>query len=115
MLAEVCVYVPSIAQFRLPWLAERLSAAHPAALVFDAAPDLPDELSRQILDSIGARALAMKMGQQRRLLATTEPPNEVLQDVDIRDMRPFRAIVEAVRTLLVAEGTELRGALVPGP
>ena len=115
MLAEVCVYVPSIAQFRLTWLAERLSAAHTAALVFDAAPDLPDELSRQILDSIGARALAMKMGQQRRLLATTEPPNEVLQDVDIRDMRPLRAIMEAFRTLLVAKDTDLLRAVGPAP
>jgi len=115
MLAEVCVYVPSIAQFRLTWLANRLSAAHTAALVFDAAPDVPDELTRQILDSIGARALAMKMGQQRRLLATTEPPSEVLQDVDIRDMRPFRAIVEAFRTLLVAEDTDLLRAVGPAP
>jgi signal transduction histidine kinase len=115
MLAEVCVYVPSIAQFRLTWLAERLSAAHTAALVFDAAPDLPDELSRQILDSIGARALAMKMGQQRRLLATTEPPSEVLQDVDIRDMRPLRAIMEAFRTLLVAKDTDLLRAVGPAP
>src|SRR5262249_20576289 len=115
MLAEVCVYVPSIAQFRLTWLAERLSAAHTAALVFDAAPDVPDELSRQILDSIGARALAMKLGQQRRLLATTELPSEVLQEVDIRDMRPLRAIVEAFRTLLVAKDSDLLRAVGPAP
>ncbi len=79
MLAEVCIYVPSIANFRLTWLTNKLSAAHTAALVFDAAPDIPEQLSRQILDSIGARALAMKLGQQRRLLATTELPSEVLQ------------------------------------
>src|SRR5262245_19897986 len=99
MLAEVCIYVRSIANFRLTWLTNKLSAAHTAALVFDAAPDVPEQLSRQILDSIGARALAMKLGQQRRLLATTEMPSEVLQDVDIRDMRPFRAIVEAFRKI----------------
>src|SRR5215470_8949146 len=83
MLAEVCIYVPSIAHFRLTWLNNKLSAAHTAAMVFEAAPDVPDKLSRQILDSIGARAVAMKMGQQRRLLATTELPSEVLHEVDI--------------------------------
>jgi signal transduction histidine kinase len=115
MLAEICIDVPSIANFRLTWLTNKLSAAHTAALVFDAAPDVPEQLSRQILDSIGARALAMKLGQQRRLLATTEMPSEVLQDVDIRDMRPMRAIVEAFRTLLVAKDTDLLRAVGPAP
>src|SRR6266849_5956958 len=99
MLAEVCIYVPSIANFRLTWLNNKLSMAHTAALVFEAAPDVPEALSRQVLNSIGAQALAMKMGQQRRLLATTaEMPGEVLQEVDIRDMRPLSAIMEAFRT-----------------
>src|SRR5215469_3268000 len=105
MLAEVCIYIPSISRFRLNWLGNKLGAAYTAALVFDAAPEVPDQLSRQILDSIGARALAMKLGQQRRLLATTELPSEVLQNVDVRDTRPLRAIVEALRTLLVAKDT----------
>jgi signal transduction histidine kinase len=115
MLAEVCIYVPSIANFRLVWLTNKLGAAYTAALVFDAAPDVPEQLSREILDSIGARALAMKFGQQRRLLATTEMPSEVLQDVDIRDMRPMRAIVEAFRTLLLAKDTDLLRAVGPAP
>ena len=71
MLAEVLIYVPSIANFRLNWLNDRLAAAHTAALVLDAAPSgmVPESLARQMLDSIGARAVAMKMGQQRRMLA----------------------------------------------
>ena len=115
MLAEVCIYIPSIARFRLNWLENKLGAAYTAALVFDAAPEVPDQLSRQVLDSIGARALAMKLGQQRRLLASTELPSEVLQNVDIRDMRPLRAIVEALRTLLVAKDTDLLRAVGPAP
>jgi signal transduction histidine kinase len=116
MLAEVSIYVPSIANFRLTWLNNKLSAAHTAALVFEAAPEVPEQLSRQVLDSIGARALAMKMGQQRRLLATTtEMPSEVLQDVDIRDMRPLSAIMEAFQTLLFAKDTDLLRAVGPAP
>ena len=115
MLAEVCIYVPSIANFRLTWLNNKLSAAHTAALVFEAAPEVPDNLSRQILDSIGARAVAMKKGQQRRLLATTELPSEVLQEVDIRDMRPLNAIMEAFRTLLFAKDADLLRAVGPAP
>src|SRR6266852_59506 len=85
MIAEVLIYVPSIANFRVNWLKDRLAAAHTAALVLDAAPSgmVPDSLARQILDSIGARAVAMKMGQTRRLLATSNLPGEVQQEVDV--------------------------------
>ena len=38
MLAEVLIYVPSIANFRINWLNDRLAAAHTAALVLQAAP-----------------------------------------------------------------------------
>ncbi|MEA3026873.1 MAG: hypothetical protein QOF91_2158, partial [Alphaproteobacteria bacterium] len=67
MIAEVLIYVPSIANFRLNWLNDRLAAAHTAALVLDAAPSgmVPESLARQILGSVGARAVAMKMGTQR--------------------------------------------------
>src|SRR6187549_1637051 len=74
MIAEVLIYVPSIANFRLNWLSDRLAAAHTAALVLDAAPSgmVPESLGRQILGSVGARAVAMKTGTQRRLLAASE-------------------------------------------
>ncbi len=77
MVAEVLIYVPSIANFRLNWLNDRLAAAHTAALVLDAAPSgmVPESLAKQILSSIGARAVAMKMGTQRRLLAATDVPS----------------------------------------
>src|SRR5436190_19435997 len=88
MLAEVLIYVPSIANFRLNWLNDRLASAHTAALVLDAAPSgmVPDSLAQQILDSIGARAVAMKMGQQRRLLAVADMPPKVDIEGDMRNV-----------------------------
>jgi signal transduction histidine kinase len=118
MLAEVGIFVPAVARYRLTLLETRLSAANTAALVFSAAQDISDDLSQQILKSIDARTLAMKSAQQerRRLLATTpEPPSKVLQDVDIRDMRPVRAIVDALETLLVARDDDLLRAVGPAP
>src|SRR5499433_508253 len=96
MIAEVLIYVPSIANKRLNWLRDRLAAAHTAALVLDAAPRgmVPESLTRQILDSVGAKAVAMKLGQQRRLLAISEIPSVLHQDVDVRDVSAFRAIVD---------------------
>jgi signal transduction histidine kinase len=110
MIAEVLIYVPSIANFRLNWLNDRLAAAHTAALVLDAAPSgmVPDSLARQILGSVGGRSVAMKMGTQRRLLAASDLPQEVSHEIDMRDVSWHRAIVDAFRTLLCNDGDAIR-------
>src|ERR1035437_1132611 len=97
MMAEVFIYVPSIANFRLTWLNDRLAAAHTGALVLEAAPNgmVPESLVRQILDSVGARTIALKMGQTRRLLAVSEIPTTVHQDVDVRNVSALAAIMQA--------------------
>src|SRR5471032_894822 len=101
MISEALIYVPSIANFRLSWLNDRLAAAHTAALVLDAAPSgmVPESLARQILGSVGARALAMKMGTQRRLLAVSDMPPEIHHDIDMRNVSWFRAVFDAFDTL----------------
>jgi signal transduction histidine kinase len=118
MIAEVFIYVPSVANFRLTWLNDRLAAAHTAALVLDAAPSgmVPDSLARQLLDSIGARAVAMKIGHTRRMLATTtQAPGPVRQDVDVRNFTIFGAIVDAFQTLFLCDDHDLLRAMGPAP
>src|SRR6186997_1254280 len=101
MVAEIMIYVPTVANFRLNWLNDRLAAAHTAALVLDAAPSgmVPETLARQILSSVGARAVAMKMGTQRRLLAASDLPSKIDHDIDMRDMSALRAIADAFECL----------------
>ena len=53
MMAEVLIYVPSVANFRLNWLQDRISSAYTAALVLEATPNVPETLTKQILDSWG--------------------------------------------------------------
>lgn len=118
MLAEILIYVPSIANFRLNWLNDRLAAAHTAALVLDAAPSgmVPEELARQILDSIGAHAVAMKMGAQRRLLAVDEMPPRINREIDTRDVSwhgairgAFQALTDHDNSILMVIGPAPRG------
>jgi signal transduction histidine kinase len=114
MIAEVLIYVPSVANFRLNWLSDRLSAAYTAALVFETAPSgmVPDTVARQILESIGAHAVALKMGNQRRLLAASDVRRPVTHDIDMRDMPWHRAIIEAFDTLVCVDADVMR---VVGP
>src|SRR5262245_63131862 len=114
MIAEVLIYVPSVANFRLNWLQDRLSDAYTAALVFETVPsgEVPEPVARQILDSIGARAVALKMGQHRRLLAAANMPPAVSHEIDMRDMSWHRAIVDAFATLVCTDADVMR---VVGP
>src|SRR5262249_19602407 len=111
------IYVPSIANFRLTWLRDRLAAAYTAALVLDAAPSgmVPESLTRQILDSVGAKAVAMKIGDQRRLLAGSEVPTVLHQDVDVRNVTSLQAIVQAFEAMLVCSDTDFMRAVGPAP
>ncbi len=114
MIAEVLIYVPSIANFYQNRLNDRLAAANTAALVLDAAPSgmVPDSLARQVLQSIGARAVAIKEGQQRRLLASADMPEAVERDIDMRTMMMGNAIYQAFEMML----TEAQGSIrIIGP
>ena len=117
MVAEILIYVPSVANFRMNWLNDRLAAAHTAALVLDAAPSgmVPESLAKQILDSIGARAVAMKMGTQRRLLAAADVPSQIAQDIDLRNVRWWHAIIDAGQTLLFCKPTDVIRVVGPAP
>jgi signal transduction histidine kinase len=117
MIGEILVFVPSIANYRLAWLSDRLSAAHTAALVLDAAPDgmVSDDLTRQLLESVGARAVAMKKGDSRRLLAFSHVPPEIDHEVDVRDVSTFRSIVDAFETLIGGSRHDTLRVVGPAP
>jgi signal transduction histidine kinase len=117
MLAEILIYVPSVANFRLNWLNDRLAAAHTAALVLDAAPSgtVPESLTKQILQSIGARTVAIKMGSERRLLAAANVPSRIAQDIDMREVRWWHAIMDAFDTLLFCKPDDVMRVVGPAP
>src|ERR1700748_942926 len=114
LIALLMIYVPAIANFRMNRLNDRIAAANTATLVLDAAPSgmVPEGLARQILPSIGARAVAIKMGQQRRLLASADLPAAIDHDVDLRTETVWQAITGAFETMLETGNQAIR---VVGP
>jgi signal transduction histidine kinase len=117
MIAEVLIYVPSVANFRVTWLKDRLQTGYTAALVLEAAPNgmVPDSLAKQILDSIGARAVAMKMGERRRMLAIDDMPPEVDDTFDMRTVTSFDAIMDAFKMMLNTRRGDVMRVVGPAP
>ena len=102
MLAEVLIYVPSIANFRRSWINDRIAVAQIAAMVLDAAPDgaVPLELERKLVAQIGAYSVAVRSGGARRLLALTDMPPAIAQNIDMRNAGPVTLVADAFETLL---------------
>ncbi len=86
MLAEVLIFVPSIAFFRLNWLIDRLNLAQVAALVAEAAPDggLPEMLRDELLRSAEVKQVALKRKDQRRLILSEAMDTPVEMTFDLR-------------------------------
>ncbi len=110
VLAEILIYVPAITSFRSNWLIDRLSSARTAALVLEAAPPnmIPEGLVTELLHSVGAMAIAMKIKDTRRLLALNEEPPMARRSYDLRDMRPARLTWDSFDTLLNGDQRTVR-------
>jgi len=127
MIAEVLIYVPSIANFRLNWLADRLAVARTVAIVLNANNDateiasqptkfkLPDNVVQQVLDNVGAKMVAVKTGNQRKLLAINDMPHQVQHDIDLRETTSMHAIWNALRTLAFSSDTDVMRIVGQGP
>lgn len=109
MLAEVAIYVPSIAGFRNNWLRDRLAAARIAALVLEAAPldMVPEELKHELLMSVGAKTIVLKMHGTRRLLAVSDMPPQIDETYDLREPTAAAGIAAAFRALAAPPGRNL--------
>jgi signal transduction histidine kinase len=118
MIAEILIYVPSIANFRLSWLSDRVAVARTVALVLYATPEdrrLPDELVQQVLTNLGAKTVAMKMGNQRRLLAVNDMPQAIHHDIDLRDPSLIRAVWDALDVLFFCSDGDILRVVGPAP
>jgi signal transduction histidine kinase len=113
-VAEILIYVPLIGNYRLMWLSDKLAAARTAALVLYAAPNrmIPEDLKRRLLESVGAKTVALKMENMRLLLAFSDMPPEVDHQVDMRDVSMMNTIVDGIRTMFSRDNDLL---LVVGP
>lgn len=76
MVAEILIFMPSIARFRQTWLTEKLGLAHLAILAVDAAPDrsVNEMMRRELLSHVGAIGLSVRRSGARLVLSVEQPP-----------------------------------------
>jgi signal transduction histidine kinase len=109
MIAEVAVFVTSIVNYRDNWLRNRLSAGFTAALVFEGIPSeaLSPEVTRSLLDSVGARIIVLKANGARRILAASDLPPKVDEIYDVQTTSFPAMLAATYRTLFAVDGRVL--------
>ncbi|KQS90395.1 MULTISPECIES: sensor histidine kinase [unclassified Rhizobium] len=102
MLAEVLIFVPSVANMRIRWLEDRLNTAAAAGVVVDGLQgvELPRPVQEETLMATGTKAIVLRRKDESRLIAALDMPPEIDAQYDVAAMTPLVAIRDAFDTLL---------------
>jgi signal transduction histidine kinase len=86
MMAEMLIFVPSLASFRVNWLGERLTAAQLAALAAEGYPGgaVPSSIRAELLRTAQVKAVASRHGGQRRLVLPVDNDMKIDAHYDLR-------------------------------
>ena len=101
MLAEVLIFVPSIARFRADFMLTRLKQAQIAALTQLAAEDMvsPD-LERELLANAEVYNVVLRRNEVRQLVLSSPIPGEIHETYDLRMAGPWELIRDAFACLV---------------
>ena len=113
LLAEVLIYVPSIARFRRVYLEERIGAAHLATLSLEAAPDglISEDLEQELLSQAGVLSVTLREPAAELMLGLLPPVEKVY---DLRTATPEAMIRHAFDTLWHGGDRTIR-VIAPSP
>ena len=114
MIAEVLVFVPSVANFRKNWLVERLAAAQIAALAVVPGRKLPQEAQDDLLKNAQVRAVALKRGDTRKLILQSNMPGAIAGHYDLREASWADLIWDALAVYFAPPGEYIRVVGQPG-
>ena len=105
MIGEVLIFLPSIANFRITWLKERVATAEIAALAAEAAPggQVSNTLRNELLKGAKVRIVALSRDDARQLILRDGGELMIDQSYDIRERRWMQWIVDAFGTLFSYE------------
>lgn len=106
MLAEVLIFMPSVANFRKNWLMERLAAAQIASLAAQAAATstVPEALSKQLLEKAMVYSLAVQRGPVRVLVLQTSVPGMVSAHFNLEEAHWLSLIGDALYAFVAPTG-----------
>ena len=115
MLAEVLIFVPSVANFRRNWLMERVMAAKIASLALEASggAEVPERLRQELLTTAGVHAVSVRRPELRRLVLGMPDEAQIVDIYDLRTENFVQLISDALQALAAPPGRLIRVIAAP--
>ncbi|WP_438955987.1 sensor histidine kinase [Cognatiyoonia sp.] len=108
MLAEVFIFVPSVARFRADYLLDRLERAQIASLALEADDMISPALEAELLENAEVFNVVLRRDEIRRLALSSPIPLPIYYSYDLRDPPAMTLIRDAIMTLLDPEDHVVR-------
>lgn len=109
MLAEVMIFVPSIARFREDYLIARLEKAQIASLALLTTNDeIMPALEMELLSNAGVFNVVMRRNEVRELVLSSPLPGPIEATYDLRTAGPWGLIRDAMATLIDGDDRVMR-------
>ena len=99
MLAEVLIFVPSVARFRQDYLNTRLERAQIASLALEAEDMISSDLEAELLATAEVYNVVLRRNEVRQLMLSSPIPLPVSASYDLRNTSPFGLIRDAMLSL----------------
>lgn len=108
MLAEVLIFVPSVARFREDYLLSRLERAQIASLAVLANDMLDPALAKELLTTAGVFNVVLRRNEVRELILSSPIPQPVSATYDLRDSTAISLIRDAMMPLFDTQNQIIR-------
>ena len=109
LLAEVMIFVPSMARFRADFLLVRLKEAQIASLAQLAAPDMVSPaLEAELLKNAEVFNVVLRRDQIRQLVLSSPIPSPIVATYDLRMAGPWTLIRDAALAFVQPESDVIR-------
>jgi signal transduction histidine kinase len=109
MIAEILIFVPSVARFREDYLLLRLEKAQIASLALLATEEmLSSELETELLANAQVFNVVLRRDDLRQLILSSPLPGPVEATYDLRDATPWDLIGDALAQMLDAPNRVIR-------
>ena len=108
MLAEVFIFVPSIARFRQDYMINRLERGQIASLSLLASDMIDPEVEAELLKNAGVFNVALRRDEVRQLMLSSHMPSPVAATYDLRDPSASTLIIDAMARLVNPEPEVVR-------
>ncbi|WPZ14551.1 HAMP domain-containing sensor histidine kinase [Nitratireductor rhodophyticola] len=101
MIAEVLIFIPSVANFGMQWMQQRLDNAAAVSIILMEGEDetLTPQIRDELLMATGVKAIAVRDADVSRILVVTDMPPEVDEHIDLDAIAPPAAIAQTFSTL----------------